>query len=80
MMLVFAEREGWCHWPRQYRFRAWADKREGRSELEVIFQAVGFVRVESYPTQAVLPLVGLAANKIVRDRFRDRYRTEVYGE
>ncbi|MFO7903086.1 MAG: hypothetical protein R6U98_10515 [Pirellulaceae bacterium] len=33
-----------------------------------IFQAVGFVRVESCPTQAVLPLVGLAADKITRHR------------
>ncbi|MFO7901259.1 MAG: hypothetical protein R6U98_01245, partial [Pirellulaceae bacterium] len=31
-------------------------------------QAVGFFRVESYPTQAVLPLVGLAAEKAIRDR------------
>ncbi|MFO7908131.1 MAG: hypothetical protein R6U98_36160 [Pirellulaceae bacterium] len=36
---------------------------------EDIFQAVGFVRVESCPTQAVLPLVGLAADKIIRDRY-----------
>ncbi|MFW6172079.1 MAG: hypothetical protein ACODAD_16455 [Planctomycetota bacterium] len=33
----------------------------------IIFQAVGFFRVESCPTQAVLPLVGLAADKIIRD-------------
>ncbi|MFO7905071.1 MAG: hypothetical protein ACQESR_06630 [Planctomycetota bacterium] len=32
-----------------------------------IFQAVGFVRVESCPTQAVLPWVGLAAEKVIRD-------------
>ncbi|MFO7907339.1 MAG: hypothetical protein ACQESR_08175 [Planctomycetota bacterium] len=32
-----------------------------------IFQAVGFVRLESCPAQAVLPLVGLAADKIIRD-------------
>ncbi|MFO7904309.1 MAG: hypothetical protein R6U98_16720 [Pirellulaceae bacterium] len=34
-----------------------------------IFQAVDFFRVESGPTQAVLPLVGLAAEKIIRDRY-----------
>ncbi|MFO7905016.1 MAG: hypothetical protein ACQESR_03430 [Planctomycetota bacterium] len=34
-----------------------------------IFQAVGFFRVESCPTQAVLPLVGLAAEKAIRDRY-----------
>ncbi|MGM0487374.1 MAG: hypothetical protein ACQESR_11520, partial [Planctomycetota bacterium] len=33
-----------------------------------IFQAVGFFGVESCPTQAVLPLVGLAAEKVIRDR------------
>ncbi|MFO7907878.1 MAG: hypothetical protein R6U98_34860, partial [Pirellulaceae bacterium] len=34
-----------------------------------IFQAVGFSRVEGCPTQAVLPLVGLAAEKVIRDRY-----------
>ncbi|MFO7905942.1 MAG: hypothetical protein ACQESR_05600 [Planctomycetota bacterium] len=34
-----------------------------------IFQAVGFFRGERCPTQAVLPLVGLAAEKIIRDRY-----------
>ncbi|MGM0486530.1 MAG: hypothetical protein ACQESR_07185 [Planctomycetota bacterium] len=34
-----------------------------------ILQAVGFVRGESCPTQAVLPLVGLAADKVIRDRY-----------
>ncbi|MFO7904281.1 MAG: hypothetical protein R6U98_16575, partial [Pirellulaceae bacterium] len=33
-----------------------------------VFQAVEFVRVESGPAQAVLPLVGLAARKIIRPR------------
>ncbi|MFO7907287.1 MAG: hypothetical protein R6U98_31850 [Pirellulaceae bacterium] len=33
----------------------------------VIFQAVGFFRVESCPTQAVLPLVGLAAEEVIRE-------------
>ncbi|MFO7904118.1 MAG: hypothetical protein ACQESR_23570 [Planctomycetota bacterium] len=33
-----------------------------------IFQAVGFFQLESCPTQAVLPLVGLAAEKVIRDR------------
>ncbi|MGM0489741.1 MAG: sulfatase-like hydrolase/transferase, partial [Planctomycetota bacterium] len=33
-----------------------------------VFQAVGFFRVETCPTQAVLPLVGLAAEKVIRDR------------
>ncbi|MGM0490905.1 MAG: hypothetical protein ACQESR_29630 [Planctomycetota bacterium] len=35
----------------------------------LIFQAVGFFRGESGPTQAVLPLVGLAAEKVIRDRY-----------
>ncbi|MGM0486466.1 MAG: hypothetical protein ACQESR_06865 [Planctomycetota bacterium] len=34
-----------------------------------VFQAVGFVREESCPTQAVRPLVGLAADKVIRDRY-----------
>ncbi|MGM0488826.1 MAG: hypothetical protein ACQESR_18970, partial [Planctomycetota bacterium] len=34
-----------------------------------ILQAVGFVRVESGPAQAVLPLVGLAADKVIRGRY-----------
>ncbi|MFO7902885.1 MAG: hypothetical protein R6U98_09505 [Pirellulaceae bacterium] len=34
---------------------------------EAILQAVGFIRVESCPTQAVLALVGLAADKVIRD-------------
>ncbi|MFO7901710.1 MAG: hypothetical protein ACQESR_07025 [Planctomycetota bacterium] len=34
----------------------------------LISQAVGFFRAESCPTQAVLPLVGLAAEKVIRDR------------
>ncbi|MGM0488135.1 MAG: hypothetical protein ACQESR_15395, partial [Planctomycetota bacterium] len=38
-----------------------------------IFQAVGFFRVESCPTQAVLPLVGLAAEKLIRDRHNLEY-------
>ncbi|MGM0491192.1 MAG: hypothetical protein ACQESR_31075, partial [Planctomycetota bacterium] len=33
-----------------------------------MFQAVGFVRMESCPTQAVFPLVGLTADKVIRDR------------
>ncbi|MGM0487195.1 MAG: hypothetical protein ACQESR_10585 [Planctomycetota bacterium] len=37
-----------------------------------VFQAVGFFRVESCPTQAVLPLVGLAAEKVIRDRYSFR--------
>ncbi|MGM0491272.1 MAG: hypothetical protein ACQESR_31475, partial [Planctomycetota bacterium] len=39
----------------------------GRVPPCCIFQAVGFFRVESCPTQAVLPLVGLAAEKVIRD-------------
>ncbi|MFO7903516.1 MAG: hypothetical protein R6U98_12700, partial [Pirellulaceae bacterium] len=35
----------------------------------VILQAVGFFRLESCPTQAALPLVGLAADKVIRDRY-----------
>ncbi|MGM0485384.1 MAG: hypothetical protein ACQESR_01290 [Planctomycetota bacterium] len=33
-----------------------------------ILQAVGFFRVENCRTQAVLPLVGLAADKVIPDR------------
>ncbi|MGM0489268.1 MAG: divalent metal cation transporter [Planctomycetota bacterium] len=40
------------------------------AHLSVIFQAVGFFRVESCPTQAVLPLVGLATEKVIRDRYK----------
>ncbi|MFO7901262.1 MAG: hypothetical protein R6U98_01260, partial [Pirellulaceae bacterium] len=29
----------------------------------------GFFRLESCPTQAVLPLVGLAAEKVIRNRY-----------
>ncbi|MFO7906473.1 MAG: hypothetical protein ACQESR_06375 [Planctomycetota bacterium] len=39
------------------------------STLPCILQAVGLVRVESCSTQAVLPLVGLAADKVIRDRY-----------
>ncbi|MFO7902422.1 MAG: hypothetical protein ACQESR_14290 [Planctomycetota bacterium] len=35
-----------------------------------MFQAVGFFRVESCPTQPVLPLVGVAAEKVIRDRHK----------
>ncbi|MFO7907430.1 MAG: formylglycine-generating enzyme family protein [Pirellulaceae bacterium] len=47
-----------------------------------IFHAVGFFRVESCPTQAVLPLVGLAAEKVIRDRYNawdvdEKYAHEV---
>ncbi|MFO7905948.1 MAG: hypothetical protein ACQESR_09380 [Planctomycetota bacterium] len=34
-----------------------------------IFQAVGFFRGESCPTQAALPLLGLAPEKVIRDRY-----------
>ncbi|MFO7905217.1 MAG: hypothetical protein R6U98_21310 [Pirellulaceae bacterium] len=42
--------------------------REGRAGGSIL-QAVGFVRRESCPTQSVLPLVGLAAEKVIRDRY-----------
>ncbi|MFW6170944.1 MAG: hypothetical protein ACODAD_10680, partial [Planctomycetota bacterium] len=35
----------------------------------VILQAIGFFRVQRCPTPAVLPLVGLAAEKAIRDRY-----------
>ncbi|MFO7901212.1 MAG: hypothetical protein R6U98_01005, partial [Pirellulaceae bacterium] len=47
----------------------WSDSRRRKSSSTSIFQAVGFFRVESCPTQAVLPLVGLAAEKVTRDRY-----------
>ncbi|MFO7903020.1 MAG: hypothetical protein R6U98_10185 [Pirellulaceae bacterium] len=34
-----------------------------------IFQAVEFFRMGRCPTQAVLPLVGLAAEKVIRDPY-----------
>lgn len=34
-----------------------------------LFQAAGFFRVESCPALAVLPLVGLAANTIIRVQY-----------
>ncbi|MGM0489647.1 MAG: hypothetical protein ACQESR_23170, partial [Planctomycetota bacterium] len=40
-----------------------------KSSATGIFQAVGFFRVERCPTQAVLPSVGLAAEKVIRDRY-----------
>ncbi|MGM0486266.1 MAG: hypothetical protein ACQESR_05835, partial [Planctomycetota bacterium] len=46
----------------------WSDSRRRKSSAPRIIQAVGFLRVERCPTQAVLPLVGLAAEKVIRDR------------
>ncbi|MFO7901342.1 MAG: hypothetical protein R6U98_01680 [Pirellulaceae bacterium] len=40
-----------------------------KGAIGYIFQAVGFFRVERCPTQAVLPLVGLAGTKVIRDRY-----------
>ncbi|MGM0489214.1 MAG: hypothetical protein ACQESR_20940, partial [Planctomycetota bacterium] len=40
-----------------------------------IFQAVGFVRVENCPAQTVLPLVGLSADKVIRDGYISGGRT-----
>ncbi|MFO7903882.1 MAG: hypothetical protein R6U98_14555 [Pirellulaceae bacterium] len=45
-----------------------AMRRHGKM-VRIVFQAVGFSRAESCPTQAVLPLVGLAANKVIHDRY-----------
>ncbi|MFO7904853.1 MAG: hypothetical protein ACQESR_16025 [Planctomycetota bacterium] len=39
-------------------------------EARNVFQAVGLVRGESCPTQPVLPLVGLAADKVIPHRYR----------
>ncbi|MFO7901806.1 MAG: hypothetical protein R6U98_04035 [Pirellulaceae bacterium] len=47
----------------------WSDSRRSKSSAPGIFQAVEFFRLESCPTQAVLPLVGLAAEKVIRDRY-----------
>ncbi|MFO7904249.1 MAG: hypothetical protein R6U98_16415 [Pirellulaceae bacterium] len=61
---------------RQARNGTWLDLRQIRLALRgvleagyLLFQAVGFFRAESCPTQAVLPLVGLAAEKVIRDRY-----------
>ncbi|MGM0489597.1 MAG: hypothetical protein ACQESR_22910 [Planctomycetota bacterium] len=35
----------------------------------ISFRRLDFSPVESCPTQAVLPLVGLAAEKVIRDRY-----------
>ncbi|MFO7902479.1 MAG: hypothetical protein R6U98_07455 [Pirellulaceae bacterium] len=35
--------------------------------------------MESRPTQAVLPLVGLATDKVIRDRYRWPYQSSPYG-
>ncbi|MGM0490771.1 MAG: hypothetical protein ACQESR_28935, partial [Planctomycetota bacterium] len=47
----------------------WSDSRRRKSSATGIFQAVGFFRVERCSTQAVLPLVGLTAQKVIRDRY-----------
>ncbi|MFO7902114.1 MAG: hypothetical protein R6U98_05600, partial [Pirellulaceae bacterium] len=47
----------------------WSDSRRRKSSATCIFQAVGFFRMGRCPTQAVLPLVGLAAEKVIRDRY-----------
>ena len=39
------------------------------TNLVCYFRRLGFSRVESCLAQAVLPMVGLAANKIIRDRY-----------
>ncbi|MFO7903403.1 MAG: hypothetical protein R6U98_12135, partial [Pirellulaceae bacterium] len=51
------------------------DGEQGRS----IFQAVGFFRVERGPTQAVLPLVGLATEKVIRHRYMMAARGTCHG-
>ena len=40
-----------------------------RVKARIIFQAVELVRMESCPAHFVLPLVGLAADKITRDGY-----------
>ncbi|MFO7904981.1 MAG: hypothetical protein R6U98_20115 [Pirellulaceae bacterium] len=37
--------------------------------MSAILQAVRWVQAETCPTQAVLPWVGLAADKVVRDQY-----------
>ncbi|MFO7905299.1 MAG: hypothetical protein ACQESR_07500 [Planctomycetota bacterium] len=54
-----------CHPPRQFR----KGERTRHLADPYIFQAVGFFRVERCPTQAVLPLVALAVEKVIRDRY-----------
>ncbi|MGM0489976.1 MAG: hypothetical protein ACQESR_24870 [Planctomycetota bacterium] len=61
-------REGCGHCPKEWATRFRKPGFTGESSREAyILQAVGFVRVESGPTQAVLPLVGLATDKVIRD-------------
>ncbi|MFO7907373.1 MAG: hypothetical protein R6U98_32295, partial [Pirellulaceae bacterium] len=47
----------------------WSDSRRTHSSATGIIQAVGLTRIERCPTQAVLPLVGLAADTLIRDRY-----------
>ncbi|MGM0488760.1 MAG: hypothetical protein ACQESR_18635 [Planctomycetota bacterium] len=48
----------------------WSDSRRRKSSATgMYFRRLDFFRVESCPTQAVLPLVGLAAEKVIRDRY-----------
>ncbi|MGM0487277.1 MAG: hypothetical protein ACQESR_11000 [Planctomycetota bacterium] len=48
---------------------AWVAAREPRG-YNFMFQAVGFFRVERGPTQVVLPLVGLSAENVIRDQYK----------
>ncbi|MGM0486739.1 MAG: hypothetical protein ACQESR_08255, partial [Planctomycetota bacterium] len=65
---VSFRRSDWAGWKaaRRRPSSRWSDSRQTNSSAPRIFQAVGLVRVESGPTQAVLPLVGLAANQLIR--------------
>ncbi|MFO7901678.1 MAG: hypothetical protein R6U98_03370 [Pirellulaceae bacterium] len=48
----------------------WSDsRRRNSSATGIYFRRLDFFRLESCPTQAVLPLVGLAAEKVIRDRY-----------
>ncbi|MGM0489517.1 MAG: hypothetical protein ACQESR_22495 [Planctomycetota bacterium] len=57
-----------CKAARRKPSSRWSDSRRTQSSATGIFQAVECVRLERCPTQAVLPLVGLAADTVIRDR------------
>ncbi|MFO7906899.1 MAG: hypothetical protein R6U98_29855 [Pirellulaceae bacterium] len=71
---IFFRRSNFSEWKaaRRKASSRWSDSRRRQSSASGIFQAVEFFRVESDPTQAVLPLVGLAAETVIRERYKGR--------
>ncbi|MGM0488265.1 MAG: hypothetical protein ACQESR_16060 [Planctomycetota bacterium] len=50
-------------------FRLARRRNQPTFRLGFVFQAVGLFRMERGPAQAVLPLVGLAAENVIRDPY-----------